>query len=133
MSKLLGKTFFGSYFVIIISSFIILYNRFLYIIAPLTWKQLSQKMLSFTTLMHGHLKTREGHGPYSTSLASKPASIRKEHALPQFKDSSCKILEDCRRVLGPHNGSLNILYKFTQDFSSNMFNSVFRPAIFEEL
>ncbi len=66
LSKLFGKTFFSSYFVIIIFSFIILYDRFLYTIAPLTWKQLSQKMLSFTTLMHGHLKTREGHGPYSS-------------------------------------------------------------------
>jgi hypothetical protein len=67
--------------------------------------------------MHGHLKTREGQGPYS-SLAYKPALILKEHALPQFKNSSWKILEDYRRVLGPQNDSLNALYKLTHDFSS---------------
>jgi hypothetical protein len=60
LSKLFGKTFFCSHFVIIIFSFIILYDRLLHIIAPLTWQQLSQKVLFFTTLMHEHLKTREG-------------------------------------------------------------------------
>jgi hypothetical protein len=55
----LGRLFFlYSYFVIIIVSFIILYHRFRYVIAPLTWKQLSQKMLSFTTLMNGASKNK---------------------------------------------------------------------------